>query len=42
MYRVYFPLIDDKVVLELSKLLKIPNLNKFLTKNASGLKWKLL
>jgi hypothetical protein len=38
LYRIYFPLKDDKVIHELSKLLKVPNL----TKNASGLKWKLL
>jgi hypothetical protein len=37
LYRVYFPLKDDKVIIELSKLLKVPNLTKFLEKNASGL-----
>ena len=42
MYRVYFPLRDDKVISEMSKPLKIPNLTKFLEKNASVLKWKLL
>jgi len=42
LYRVYFPLKDDKMVIKLSKLLKVPNLTKFLKKNASGLKWKLL
>jgi hypothetical protein len=42
LYRVYFPLKDDKVVLELLKLLIVPYLTKFLEKNASGLKWKLL
>jgi len=30
------------VIPELSKLLKIPHLGRFLEKNASGLKWKLL
>jgi len=38
LYRIYFPLKDDKVIHELSKLLKVHNLNK----NVSGLKWKLL
>ena len=42
LYRVYFPLRDDKVIPGLSKLLKIHNLTKFLEKNASELKWKLL
>jgi hypothetical protein len=34
LYRIYFPLKDDKVIHDLSKLLKVSNL----TKNASGLK----
>jgi hypothetical protein len=42
MYRVYFPLRGDNVIPELSKLLKISNLIKFLEKNASVLKWKIL
>jgi hypothetical protein len=37
LYKVSFPLKDDKVIIELSKLLKVPNLTKFLKKNASGL-----
>ena len=37
LYKVSFPLKDDKVIIELSKLLKVPNLTKFLEKNASGL-----
>ena len=37
LYRVYFPSKDDKVIIKLSKLLKIPNLTKFLEKNASGM-----
>jgi hypothetical protein len=42
MHKVYFPLKDNKVILKLSKLLKIPHLDGFLEKNASGLKCKLL
>ena len=42
LYMVYFPLRDDKVISQLSKLLKIPNLTKFLEKDAIELKWKLL
>ena len=42
LYMVYFPLRDDKVIPQLSKLLKIPNLTKFLEKDAIELKWKLL
>jgi len=42
LYMVYFPLRDDKVIPELSKLLKISNLTKFLEKDAIKLKWKLL
>ena len=42
MYRVYFPLRGDKVILDLSKLLKIPNPIKFLKKNVSVWKWKIL
>jgi len=41
-YMVYFPVRDDKVIPDLSKLLKIPNLTKFLEKDAIELKWKLL
>ena len=32
----------DKIIAELSRLLKISNLEKFLEKNATGLKWKML
>jgi hypothetical protein len=42
LHRVYFPLGNDKVIPELSKLLKIPHLSRFLEKNGSGLKWKFL
>jgi len=42
LHKVYFPLRSDKVIPELSKLLKIPHLSRFLEKNASGLKWKFL
>jgi len=42
LHRVYFPLRNDKVIPELSKLLKIPHLSRFLEKNGSGLKWKFL
>jgi hypothetical protein len=35
LYMVYFLLKDDKVILELSKLLKVPNLTRLLEKNAS-------
>jgi len=41
-HRVYFPLRNDKVIPELSKLLKILHLSRFLEKNGSGLKWKFL
>jgi len=42
LHRVYFPLRNDKVIPELSKLLKIPHLSRFLEKNGSGLRWKFL
>jgi len=42
MYRIYFPMRSDKIIPELLKLLKISNLEKFLEKNAIGLKWKML
>ena len=42
LHQVYFPLRNDKVIPELSKLLKIPHLSRFLEKNGSGLKWKFL
>jgi len=42
LYRVYFPLRSDKVIPELSKLLRIPNLEKSLEKKAAGLRWKML
>ena len=42
LHRVYFPLRNDKVIPELSKLLKIPHLSRFLEKNGSGLKWNFL
>ena len=42
LHRVYFPLRSDKIIPELSRLLKISDLEKFLEKNATGLKWKIL
>jgi hypothetical protein len=42
LYRIYFPMRSDKIIPELLKLLKISNLEKFLEKNAIGLKWKML
>ena len=42
LHKVYFPLRNDKVIPELSKLLKIPYLSRFLEKNAIGLKLKFL
>jgi hypothetical protein len=42
LYRIYLPLRYGKIIPELSKLLKISNLEKFLEKNATGLKWKML
>ena len=42
LYRIYFPMRSDKIILELLKLLKISNLEKFLEKNATGLKWRML
>jgi hypothetical protein len=32
----------DKVLIELAKLIKVPNLHKILEKNATGLKWKII
>ena len=42
LYKIYFPLRSNKIILELSKLLKISNLERFLKKNVAGLKWKML
>ena len=42
LYRVYFPLRSDKIIPELSKLLRISDLERFLEKNVAGLKWKML
>jgi hypothetical protein len=42
LYRSYLPLRSDKIIPELSKLLRIFNLEKFLKKNATGLKWMML
>ena len=36
------PLKSDKIIPELSKLLRISNLDKFLEKNGTGLKWRML
>jgi hypothetical protein len=38
LHRVYFPLRSDKIIPELSRLLRISNLKKVLEKNATGLK----
>jgi len=38
LHRVYFPLRSDKIIPELSRLLRISNLEKVLEKNATGLK----
>jgi len=42
LYRIYFPMRSGKIIPKLLKLLKISNLEKFLEKNAIGLKWKML
>ena len=42
LYRIYFPLRYDKIIPELSKLLRIPSLERFLEKKVAGLKWKTL
>jgi hypothetical protein len=42
LYKIYFSLRSDKIIPELSKLLRISNLEKFLEKNATGLKWRML
>jgi hypothetical protein len=42
LYMIYFPLRSDKIIPELLKLLRIVNLEKFLEKNATGLKWRML
>ena len=41
-YKIYFSLRSDKIIPELSKLLGISNLEKFLENNAIDLKWKML
>ena len=42
LYIIYFPFRYDKIIPELSKLLRIPNLERFLVKKVAGLKWKTL
>jgi len=42
LYQIYLPLRLDKIIPELSKLLRISNLEKFLENNATGLKWRML
>jgi hypothetical protein len=42
LYKIYFSLRSDKIIPELSKLLRISNLEKFLEKNATSLKWRML
>jgi hypothetical protein len=42
LHRVYFPLRSDKIIPKLSRLLRTSNLEKFLEKNATDLKWKML
>ena len=38
LYKIYFPFRSNKIIPELSKLLRIPNLERFLKKNAANLK----
>ena len=42
LYMIYFPLRSGKIIPELSKLLRITNLEIFLEKNATDLKWRVL
>jgi hypothetical protein len=42
LYRIYFPMISEKIIPELLKLLRTSNLEFFLEKIAIGLKWKIL
>jgi hypothetical protein len=42
LYKIYFPLRFDKIIPELSKLLRISNLEKVLGKNDTDLKWRML
>jgi hypothetical protein len=42
LYQIYLHLRSDKIITELSKLLRISNLKKFLEKNATDLKWRML
>ena len=42
LYEICFPLRSNKIILELSKLLRIANLERFLETNVAGLKWKML
>ena len=42
LYRIYFPLKYDRIIPELSKLLRIPNMERFLENKATGLRWKTL
>jgi len=42
LYRIYFPLRSNKIIPELSKLLRISNLENVLGKNDTSLKWRIL
>ena len=42
LYWIYLPLRSNKIIPELSKLLRISNLKKFLEKNATSLKWRII
>ena len=42
LYIYYFPLRSDKIIPELSKLVRVSDLERFFEKNAAGLKWKML
>ena len=42
LYMIYFSLRSDKIIPELSKLLRISNLEKVLGMNDTSLKWRML
>jgi len=42
LYRIYFPLRFNKIIPELSKLLRIANLENFLENKTTCLKWRML
>ena len=41
-YKVYFHQRRNQMLIELAKLIKVPNLNKILEKSVNGLKWKMI